>query len=285
VPETHVREVDLPSILAPWCERHDVELVVDIVDSLPGMLDLAGFMLHHDVSGAGQLREVTTRRIHEGRPDLAGPLANLHVPRNEDPDRSTIIVTALGRAHDSGTGDPRVLAAVRNDAFAPAPNDRKEIPGSRKDGTPFFLDVEVANTGTGEEYQPGQIHATIVAAAAVCAHFGWNPRTRVKHHREWTRRKIDMSYHGDLLGPIEQLIAAGLTGEVEIGDTEEEDVAPKVTVDASTATATIEDWFRKVAQREADQAGLVFWTGELLNENRTVGEVFKAFCEAVEQKP
>lgn len=285
MPPTKVKTVDLPAILAPWCDRHGVELVVDTVDSLPGTLDLVGFLLHHDVSAAGGLRERTVKTIKFGRDDLDGPLANLHVPRNTDPERATIIVTALGVAHDSGGGDPKVLAAVRADAFAPAPADRDSVPGSRIDGTRFFLDIEVANTGKGEEYQAGQLHATIVAAAAVCAHFGWNPRTRVKHHREWTTRKIDMSYHGDLLGPIEQLVAKGLTGDIEIGDTEEEDVAPKVTVDARTATATIEDWFLKVAQREADQPGLVFWTGELLNENRTVGEVFKAFCEAVELKP
>lgn len=291
---TKVKTVDLPAILAPWCELHDVELVVDKVDSPNHTLDLVGFMLHHDVSAAGSLRasSIKTIKFGRGEPDpLPGPLANLHIPRNVEPDHATIIVTALGFAHDSGGGDPDVLAAMRADALAPAPDDRDTVPvgqpGHRIDGNRFFLDVEVANTGTGEEYQPGQIHATIVAAAAVCAHFGWSPRTRVKHHREWTRRKIDMSYHGDLLGPIERMVERGLTprrGD-EIDETEEEDVAPKVTVDASTAMATVENWFRKVAQREPDRGGLIFWTGELLNENRTVGEVFDAFCAAVALKP
>jgi hypothetical protein len=290
-PPTKVKTVDLPAILAPWCELHDVELVVDTVPSPNKMLDLVGFLLHHDASAPGNLRAKTVATIHDGRPDVPPPLANLHAPRNVDPNQATIIVTALGFAQDSGGGDPDVVAAMRADALAPRPDDRKNIPagqpGHRVDGNPFFLDIEVANNGLGEEYQPGQLHATIVAAAAVCAHFAWNPRTRVKHHREWTTRKIDMSYHGDLLGPIERMVERGLAprrGD-EIDETEEEDVAPKVTVDASTAMATVEHWFRKVAEREPDRDGLIFWTGELLNENRTVGEVFAAFCAAVALKP
>ena len=87
MPPTRVRTVDLPGILGPWCDRNGVELVVDLVDPIPRDLDLLGFMLHHDVSAAGAFRERTTRTIKFGHTKLKGPLANLHVPRNPDPEQ------------------------------------------------------------------------------------------------------------------------------------------------------------------------------------------------------
>jgi hypothetical protein len=272
VPPTRVRTVDLPSILRPWCDRHGVELVVDLVDPVPRDLDLVGFLLHHDTSGAGQLRESTVRTIKFGHSKLKGPLANLHVPRNRDANQATIIVTTLGFSRDSGMGDPIVLEAMRADRPAPKPKDNRDKPETCVNGNPFFLDVEVANTGEGEDYQPGQLHAACVAAAAVCAHFGWDPRTRVKHHREWTTGKIDMSHKGDLLVEIERIING-----------EDDDLASSTELLAYLAArSAMSDILGRKEPISGDDEGLMFWTKQM--RDRPVMDVLQDLANSPEAK-
>jgi hypothetical protein len=275
VPPTRVRTVDLPAILGPWCDRNGVELVVDLVDPIPRDLDLLGFMLHHDVSAAGAFRERTTGTIKFGHKKLKGPLANLHVPRNRDADQATIIVTTLGLARDSGLGDPAVLEAMRADRVAPNPKNDRDKPDTCVNGNPFFLDVEVANDGVDEDYQPGQLRATCVAAAAVCAHFGWNPRTRVKHHREWTTGKIDMSHKGDLLVEIERLMGGGTTGEDELASSTE-------LLAYLAARSAMSDILGRTQPIAGDDEGLMFWTKQM--RDRPVIDVLQDLANSAEGK-
>ena len=183
------------------------------------------------------------------------------------------MVITLGFAHDSGTGDPHVVEAMRKDLPAPKPKDHKDRPETFVNGNPFFLDVEVANTGTGEEYQPGQIHATCVAAAAVCDFFGWNPRTRVKHHREWTRRKIDMSFHGDLLSEIERLLGGGTGRDDDLASSNE-------LLAYLAARNAMTDILGRTEPITGDDEGLMFWTKQMLA--RPVMDVLEAMAQTRE---
>src|SRR6266508_1717664 len=102
-----------------------------------------------------------------GRPGIPGPLANLYVSRD-------------GRVH--------VVAAGRANHFGPG-------------------GIEVENYGTAADpYPQVQIQHLERACAAICKHQHWTAN-RCVQHREWTRRKVDMSYRG----PLRQAVAALLS--------------------------------------------------------------------------
>lgn len=165
-----------------------------------------GVLVHHTATkGAG----LTV--VQRGRPGLAGPLCNLNLTR-----LGLFNVVSDGLAWHAGSGSSHVLDEVRHDH---APSGDARTRGLRDDttGNRYLIGIEVDNDGVGEPYPDVQIEALVKGCAALCRHFGWSAN-RVIHHREWTSRKIDMSYRGDLRGAVAAVL--GSTNE-------EDDMTPE----------------------------------------------------------
>jgi hypothetical protein len=149
-----------------------------------------GVLNHHDARN----KKTTIRRavdtVWYGRSDLDGPLAHISL----DP-KGVAHLVGWDNCNHAGKGDKDVLSAVLRDVPAPKP-DFDSV-----DGNPHFWAIEVQNNGLGEPYPLVQLEALIKINTAICRMSNWKATSCI-HHREWTRRKIDMSWHGDLRGHI-----------------------------------------------------------------------------------
>ncbi|GFH36643.1 N-acetylmuramoyl-L-alanine amidase [Streptomyces pacificus] len=137
-----------------------------------------GVMIHHTVT-SGTQRTVDLCRT--GYTGLPGPLCHGVIAKD-----GTVHLIGYGRTNHAGPGDGDVLRAVI--AETPArPRDDK----ANTDGNPHFYGFECENLGDGKDPWPqAQLEAIERAAAAVCRHHGWGPRS-VIGHLEWQPGKID----------------------------------------------------------------------------------------------
>lgn len=175
----------------------------------PGYRDLGrdgfspvGVMVHH-TAGPKTGDSPSLSVCVKGRPDLPGPLSHLYVSR-----AGTTHILASKTANHAGMGAKEILEKVRRGE--PVSNEVREhnLPDSVS-GNLFFYGIEVENSGTANDpYPEAQIDALVSVCAAICEAHGWSA-SRVIHHRQWTRRKIDMSYRGDLAGLVAQRMDAG----------------------------------------------------------------------------
>lgn len=163
-----------------------------------------GVMVHH-TAGTNSLNICTY-----GRSNLPGPLCHLLITKS-----GLVYVIAAGYANHAGSGSSVVLSETRQNI---APSGDAWARGLSNDavGNRYYYGIEVENLGNGSDpYPDAQIVALVRSAAALCKLGGW-PAERVVHHREWTSRKIDMSYRADLRGAIRATIdEMALTPEQE----------------------------------------------------------------------
>lgn len=176
-----------------------------------GSFSPVGVIVHHTAT-AGPALAV----CQKGRADLPGPLCHINLTRN-----GLAHVVSDGRANHAGKGSGEVLARVRSD-MAPRGDAAKVGLADDTDGNRWFYGIEVDNDGRGQLYPAVQLEALAEVCAALCRHHGWTAN-RVIHHREWTRRKVDMSYRGDLRGAVARLLAPPAT---QPDHDEEEEVKP-----------------------------------------------------------
>jgi N-acetyl-anhydromuramyl-L-alanine amidase AmpD len=167
-----------------------------------GELRPVGIINHHS-AGRADLGTVIKGRPPSDPHPLPGPLANLYVAKD-----GTVHVVAAGTANHAGAGAREVFdrakrdQAPRGDAKALGLEDQEAI------GSSSWVGIEVENLGNGKDPYPNvQIQALVLANAAICRHQKWTA-ARCVHHREWTRRKIDMSHRG----PLRDEIAVRLRG-------------------------------------------------------------------------
>lgn len=163
----------------------------------PSATRFAGIGLHH-TAGHNDLDVVVG-----GRPGIPGPLANLYVSRD-----GRVHVVAAGRANHFGPGAREVYERTLRDR---APLGDAARLGLRDSvvGNGVYVGIEVENYGTAADpYPRAQIDHLERACAAICERQHWTA-SRCVQHREWTRRKVDMSYRG----PLRQAVAALLSGE------------------------------------------------------------------------
>lgn len=107
--------------------------------------------------------------VVNGRPGLAGPLANLGLARD-----GTWVVIAAGSAWHAGTGEI---------SWCPA-----------NTGNTHCLGVEAESCGTVDDWTDAQRGSYPRGAAALLAHLGL-PASRAIAHREWAPgRKVDPSF-------------------------------------------------------------------------------------------
>lgn len=159
----------------------------DKVKAASGSFAPVGIMLHHTAGVGDGMVEL----VKNGRSDLPGPLCNALLR----PDGEWVVITD-GKANDSGMGSGTVLEQIKKGVR------QTEDAGSRglKDsvgGNEFFYDIEVEHVGTHGRYPEAQISSLTLGVAALLKSFGWNVN-QVLHHRQWTSRKIDMSYRGNI---------------------------------------------------------------------------------------
>jgi hypothetical protein len=170
-----------------------------------------GILVHH-TAVASKRDAPTLDACINGRKDLKNPSHNLPGPLCH------ILVSRSGKAHliaanvanHAGQGAQEVLDLLRNDE----PVTGNAVKNNYKDaisGNGVLYGIEVENAGTrGDPYPIEQIEALAKICGALCHEHGWTPN-RVIHHRQWTSRKYDMSYDGDLPGLVAQLMHYGGT--------------------------------------------------------------------------
>lgn len=177
-----------------------LHFVDERVAPYPGDFHPVGTMHHHTASRArdsrGTYRTAPSLGIvKHGRSDLPGPLCNLLISRpwEHDPRKVTGYVITDGRANDSGTGMTDVLLDVQRDI----PVTRDAPARGDVSGNPWFYDFEHENDGVGELWTVAQLDFGARCAAVIHAARGWTA-DRAIHHRQWSSRKPDMSWRGDL---------------------------------------------------------------------------------------
>jgi hypothetical protein len=137
-----------------------------------------GVLAHHTAgpaSGDGRLGDLVVPdypslgTVVNGRPRLAGPLANVGLARD-----GTWIVIAAGRANHSGAGSA---------PWCPAGQGNRRLIG-----------IEAESVGTRDDWTDEQRESYPRGVATLLRHLGL-PAARVIGHKEWApRRKIDPAF-------------------------------------------------------------------------------------------
>jgi peptidoglycan hydrolase-like protein with peptidoglycan-binding domain len=159
-----------------------------------------GVMIHH-TAGKNSLRIITN-----GRKGLPGPLSQFLISKS-----GRVYLVSQGYCNHAGTGSSSVLNYTRKDI---APRGRAKSRGNIN-GNRHYWGIEVENLGNGSDpYTEAQIRSLEALSAFLCKRAGWT-ENRVIHHKEWTRRKIDMSYNGDVRKNVAAIMSGKLPKSVE----------------------------------------------------------------------
>lgn len=152
------------------------------------MSDVRGVLLHH-TAGAATGSYPSLGVVRDGRPGLAGPLAQLGLARD-----GSWLVIAAGQAWHAGLGYVAWCG--------------------RDNGNQHLIGVEAESTGRGD-WTPAQLVSYPRGVAALLRHLGLGP-DRAIGHKEWApTRKIDPSgWPGDMNGFRAQV--AGGQEEVDV---------------------------------------------------------------------
>lgn len=152
-----------------------------------GNFNPIGVMQHH-TAGVNSLNIITN-----GRAGIPGPLSQFLIEKN-----GIVRLVSQNGANHAGRGNSSVLARTR-EKLAPLGDAR--TPGDII-GNAHYWGIEVENLGNGRDpYPDAQIQSLIRLNWALCDIFGYHPN-QIIHHREWTSRKIDMSWRGDIRGLV-----------------------------------------------------------------------------------
>jgi peptidoglycan hydrolase-like protein with peptidoglycan-binding domain len=146
-----------------------------------------GVMVHH-TAGPRSGDRPSLSVVIGGRPGIPPPLCNILLARSG----RAHLVAAL-RANHAGAGSGLVLDEVRR-GLSPAGDASIRRLKDDTTGNSWFYGIEVENSGlAGDPYPSAQIGALVRICSALCGAHGWSA-ARIVHHREWTRRKPDMSF-------------------------------------------------------------------------------------------
>jgi hypothetical protein len=171
----------------------------------PGAWHPKGIM-HHHTAGTSKLftseatQKAMLRILRRGRPGLPGPLCHLSPAMIPGTTRARVWLVGAGNVNHAGMGSSAVLSAVRVGKYRGAHPGRDET-----DGNPYFWGLEYMHPGTRVTWPDALLEAGHRAACAICQAQGWSkanwPGSNIEH-REWTGRKIDRSWTGDLRAAI-----------------------------------------------------------------------------------
>lgn len=159
-----------------------------------GAFHPVGIIIHHTGSSSPALKTV-----QKGRADLKGPLCHLNITNLG----LTNVITD-GLAWHAGLGSGIVLVNTKKD-LAPTNNAGPLKLKDNTNGNPWYIGIEVDNDGVKQPYPLIQIDSLVWDCAALCEYYRWSAN-RIIHHREWTSRKIDMSYTGPIRAKVSALL-------------------------------------------------------------------------------
>lgn len=170
-----------------------------------------GQMNHHTaISGPCMLS--TAAAMLRGRPDLPGPLCNGHGGLDTE-GRFVLYMVAGRRARHAGPGSATVLAEVTRDIAPSGDAGGRGLADDSSVGNRSFFGWEWQHPGDGSLWPPALLEGVGRCNAALADLAGWTANRSI-HHREWTRRKIDMSWRGDLRA----LVAKHLEDDMALSD-------------------------------------------------------------------
>jgi len=150
-----------------------------------------GSVFHHTVSSSdnGAVNSITNG--WSGNP---GPVYNVLVLST-----GAVHLIAGGPANHAGRGSGAVRDRIRAGG-PPGPTGPDTMNGNQS-----FFGVSARHPGTHPDYPAVQIDAIVAVGAAFCVARGLSANTCF-HHREWSNRKIDMSWRGDLRARVGALM-------------------------------------------------------------------------------
>jgi hypothetical protein len=164
-----------------------------------GHIEIRGVMTHHDASHPNTSPSRGAAFIQNGRPPspqepkgLPGPLGNAFVDRRGD----WWLITDQRANHAGACSIIALNEAMSGRAVERDARDRALLDDTTI-GNRYFYGIEVANNGVGEPYPSAQIYSLARGIAALNLAHGLTSRNLL-HHREATKRKIDMSWRGPL---------------------------------------------------------------------------------------
>lgn len=172
-------------------------------------------VLHHHTAGSGRLltsdlsRRAMLRILRNGYSGLPGPLCHF-APAMDGNGRAVLWLVGWANVNHAGLGDPTNLAQLK------AGNYRGRRPTqSTVDGNSSLYGLEYMHPGDATRWPDELLEVGHLAGAAINDAHGWEPvkgsRSHLDH-REWTPRKIDRSWHGDVRQAVLELQQAGPAG-------------------------------------------------------------------------
>lgn len=163
-----------------------------------GSFNPVGVIWHHTAGGDNA---PSLRLLRDGRPGVPGPLCQIGIRKSGE-----CYVITNGRANHAGSGSGHVLNEVRAN-IAPSGNAYSRGLSDTTNGNGYFYGIEVVNLGNGSDpYPDAQLDALVRCATAICQAQGWHYNRNI-HHREWSRRKPDMSWPGNPRLAVQQAMA------------------------------------------------------------------------------
>ena len=151
---------------------------------IDGAFHPVGIMNHH--TGKFSSIKSMVKTLALGHSTLPGPLC-IGAPA---PDGKLYLI-AWGKTNHAGIGSSKVL----KDVIAGKPFN-----GTGPDdtnGNPYFYGLEYMHPGDSSHYAEPMLEVGFRTNMALLRLNGWNSNHSI-HHKEWTKRKIDMSWPGNL---------------------------------------------------------------------------------------
>lgn len=172
-------------------------------------------IVHHHTAGSGRLlthdlsRRAMLRILRNGYAGLPGPLCHF-APSMDGNGRAVLWLVGWGNVNHAGLGDAVNYRQLLHGSYR-----GRRPTGSTLDGNASLYGLEYMHPGDSTRWPDELLHVGHSAAAAICDAHGWKGQTGARsnlEHREWTPRKIDRSWHGDVRQAVHELLQAGPAG-------------------------------------------------------------------------
>lgn len=162
-----------------------------------------GTMNHHTVTPASMSPASQISMIVNGfAGGTPGPIYNVIILTS-----GAVHLVAAGPANHAGQGRSDVRDRALRNQPPPGPNAPR---GDNMNGNQTWFGIGLQHPGTNPDYPARQIDAMVAVNAAFLRARGF-PAARAIHHRQWTARKIDLSWRGDLTARVAAALGAAPT--------------------------------------------------------------------------
>lgn len=159
----------------------------------------SGIVVHH-TAGSRSGDAPSLGIIQVGRAGLNGPLANYYVSRS-----GVVVGITGGTANHAGRCSDWALQQMAA-GIAPTADAAAHGLVDNTTGNTATIGIEVEHPGDDSPYDDKQIAALVTLCAQICRAHGWSAG-HIWHHRQITKRKVDMSYRGPLLSMVDAALS------------------------------------------------------------------------------